>query len=154
MQFFHLALRLGPGSLFLWAGVTKALDRQQTILAVDAYRVLPHGLVTPVAVVLPWVEIALGAFLVAGLFVRLGGAAVAALTVLFIAGMAQARARGLPIDCGCFGGGPGDGVSWWDMARDLPLLAAGAWLAWRPEGPFQLDRLILTEGDHDEHEGS
>lgn len=135
--------RLAPASLLLWAGFAKAFDRQGSILVVDAYDVLPEGLVRVVAAVLPWVEIAVGLLLVLGLFVRFAGIATAALGVLFIAALAQAKARGLQIDCGCFGaGGPGAGVSWWDIARDVPIVLAGLYLAARPHGPLQLDNRL------------
>lgn len=144
---WRLACRLVPAGLLLWAGVAKALDRQGSILAVDAYEVLPEMLVRPVATVLPWVEIGVAALLVLGLFVRFAGVSTAALAAVFIAGMAQAKARGLAIDCGCFGGGgPGEGVSWWDIARDVPILLTGLYLAWRPRGPLQLDNVFIVEG--------
>lgn len=144
---WRLACRLVPAGLLLWAGLAKALDRQASILAVDAYDVLPQVLVRPVATVLPWIEIGVAALLVLGLFVRFAGLATIALAAVFIAGMAQAKARGLAIDCGCFGGGgAGDGVSWWDIARDVPILVAGLYLAWRPAGPLQLDNAFLVEG--------
>lgn len=150
----HLACRLVPAALLLWAGVIKVADRQSAILSVDAYDVLPRALVTPVATLLPWAEIAVGLLLVTGLFVRVAGAATAALVVVYVVGMGQAKARGLQIDCGCFSvGGPGSGVSWWDILRDLPLLGAGLYLARRPHGPLQLDRYFFQEdGDHDREE--
>jgi len=128
----------------LWAGGSKALDRQESILAVDAYDVLPDQAVEVVAAVLPWLEIAVAGLLILGLFVRFAGVATALLGAVFLAALAQAKARGLQIDCGCFGGGgPGEGVSWWDMARDVPVVLAGAYLAARPRGPFQLDNRFL-----------
>jgi uncharacterized membrane protein YphA (DoxX/SURF4 family) len=126
--------------------VAKALDRQDAILAVDAYKVLPAALVRPVAMALPWLEIAVGLFLVLGLFIRFSGVAAGLLTLVFVAALSQAKARGLPIDCGCFGGGgPGSGVTWFDIVRDLPLLAAGAYLAVLPGRWLQLDRLFAQE---------
>lgn len=145
---FRLACRLVPAALFLWAGLEKAFARQDSILAVDAYDVLPERLVEPVAIVLPWAEIALGVLLVLGLFVRFAGVATAVLSAVFIAGLAQAKARGLAIDCGCFGGGGlGDGVSWWDIVRDVPILLAGVYLALHPRGPLQLDNVFLAEDE-------
>jgi uncharacterized membrane protein YphA (DoxX/SURF4 family) len=138
-----LVARALPAALLLWAGLAKAFDRQGSILAVDAYAVLPDGLVRLVAAILPWVEIGVGLLLVLGLFVRFAGIATAVLAGLFIAALAQAKARGLAIDCGCFGGGgAGDGVSWWDIARDVPVLLCGIYLAVRPRGPFQLDNRL------------
>jgi uncharacterized membrane protein YphA (DoxX/SURF4 family) len=150
----RLAVRLVPAALLLWGGLAKAFDRQASILAVDAYDVLPADLVRPVAAVLPWVEIALAALLVLGLFVRFAGVATAALGTVFIAGMAQAKARGLDIDCGCFGGGGvGEGVGWWDIVRDAVFVVApGIYLAIRPRGPLQLDnRFFDLEGDDGQH---
>ena len=140
---WRLACRLVPAGLLLWAGLAKAFDRQGSILAVDAYDVLPEVLVRPVATILPWVEIGVAALLVLGLFVRFAGASTAVLAAVFLGAMAQAKARGLEIDCGCFGGGgAGEGVTWWDIARDVLILLAGIYLAVRPRGPLQLDNLF------------
>jgi len=149
----RLAVRLVPAVLLLWAGLAKVFDRQESILAVDAYDVLPEALVRPVAAILPWLEIGVAVVLVLGLFVRFAGIATAVLAGLFIAAMAQAKARGLEIECGCFGGGgPGEGVSRWDIARDVPIMLAGVYLALRPRGPLQLDnRFMDLEDDDGEH---
>ncbi|HEY3264335.1 MAG TPA: MauE/DoxX family redox-associated membrane protein [Actinomycetota bacterium] len=136
----HLLCRAVPAALLVWAGLAKAFDHQGSILAVDAYGVLPDAAVRIVAAALPWVEIAVGVLLVLGLFTRVVGAATAVLATVFIAAMGQAKARGLQIDCGCFGGGgAGAGVSWFDILRDVPIALAGAYLAVRPRGPLQLD---------------
>lgn len=142
----HVAARLLLGGILLWAGLSKAFAHQEMVLAVDAYEVLPDALVQPVAAALPWIEILLGLFVLAGLFLQFSAAASATLLLLFLAVMGQAKARGLPIDCGCFGpGGAGDGVGWLDLIRDLPLLAIAVWLAWRPDGPLTLDTYVKAE---------
>ncbi len=144
----RLACRFVPAALFLWAGFAKAFDRQGSILAVDAYDVLPRSLVEPVATLLPWIEMTVALLLILGLFVRFAGVATAVLAGVFIVGMAQAKARGLAIDCGCFGGGgPGQGVTWWEIFRDVGIMAAGIVLALYPHGPLQLDNFFLGEGD-------
>jgi uncharacterized membrane protein YphA (DoxX/SURF4 family) len=147
----NLLCRALPAALLLWAGLAKAFDRQGSILSVDAYDVLPDAAVRIVATLLPWLEIAIGLLLVLGLFTRVAGAATAALGVVFILAMAQAKVRGLQIDCGCFGaGGAGNGVSWFDILRDVPMVLAGAYLAVRPRGRLQLDRYFepdLEDGD-------
>jgi uncharacterized membrane protein YphA (DoxX/SURF4 family) len=147
---WRLAVRAVPAVLLLWAGFSKAFDRQEAILAIDAYRVLPDAMVRIVASLLPWLEIGVGILLILGLFVRFAGIATAVLASVFIAGLVQAKARGLAIDCGCFGGGgAGDGVTWWDIARDIPIVLAGIYLARRPVGPVQLDNLLGVTEDHD-----
>jgi uncharacterized membrane protein YphA (DoxX/SURF4 family) len=141
-----LFCRAVVGGILLWAGLSKVFDHQAVILSVDAYDILPHSVVEPVASALPWLEILLGAFLLTGLFVRFSAAGASLLTAVFIVAMAQAKARGLQIDCGCFGGaGAGTGISWWDIFRDTSLLAATVLLVWRPAGPLMLDSLFESK---------
>ena len=123
------------------AGLPKALDRQATVVAIDAYDLLSPGAVELLAVVLPWLEILIGLFLILGLYARFASVAAAILMAGFLGAIVQAKARGLSIDCGCFGGGgPGDGVGWLEIGRDLAFFAAAAFLVWRPQGVLQLDR--------------
>jgi len=149
----HVACRVALVVVLLWSGIAKASDRQTAILSVSAYDLLPNSLAEPVGTILPWLEIGLGVLLLAGLFLRPAAVLAAGLMVAFLVAMGQAKARGLEIDCGCFGeGGPGEGVTWLDLGRDGALLAAAAFLAWRPSGPFQLDRYLLREDDDDERD--
>ena len=140
-----LLVRVGTGSLFLYAGIIKALNVSAMRLAIHGYRLAPAFLERPIAYGLPWLEIALGLFLLLGVAVRVGAVGVAVLSLVFIAVVAQALVRDLHIGCGCFGGG--GGLSRWDVVRDLPLLAAGLYMAWRPGGSWRLDR---SRGSHDQ----
>jgi uncharacterized membrane protein YphA (DoxX/SURF4 family)/thiol-disulfide isomerase/thioredoxin len=135
-----MLVRLGAGAVLLSAGLLKALDFTAMLAAVHGYRVLPGFLERPLAYGLPWLEITLALFLLTGLFVRFAGVGVAVLSTVFLAVIAQALARGLPIGCGCFGSG--GGLSWLDLIRDLPLLVAGIYLARRSAGSGSLDRLL------------
>ena len=97
--------RLGLAAVFLVSGVLKAIDPDATYVAVRAYDVLPKLGVALVAGVLPWLEIVIGLLLLAGIATRAVAVASAVLLLAFMAGVTQAWARGLSIDCGCFGGG-------------------------------------------------
>jgi uncharacterized membrane protein YphA (DoxX/SURF4 family) len=136
-------VRLGLAAVWLVSGAIKAADPNQTYLAVRAYQVLPDAMVHPVAAVLPFLELALGALLLVGLGVRWVAIASAAVLVLFIAGVAQSWARGLAIDCGCFGGGgqvaAGDTRYPQEIARDIGFLVLAGWLIVRPRGRLSLD---------------
>ena len=128
--------RLGLAAVFLVSGVLKAVDPDATYVAVRAYDVLPRAGVALVAGVLPWLEIALGLLLLAGVATRAVAAVGAGLMLVFIAGVTQAWARGLSIDCGCFGGGGAvapDQTSYGrELLRDAGFLLMGAWLVVRP----------------------
>jgi hypothetical protein len=74
------------------------------------------------------------------------------LLVAFIVGIASAWARGLQIDCGCFGGGglTADATAQypWDIARDVVLLVLSVALVVRPRTAWSLDnKLMQEEGD-------
>lgn len=138
--------RLGLAAVWLFSGVPKALDPDGTYVAVRAYDVLPPLGVDLVAGVLPWLEITLGVLLLLGLGVRAVATASAVLLLVFVAGVAQAWARGLSIDCGCFGGGgqvaPGETAYVQELVRDAAFLLLAAWLVVRPRTPAALDSRI------------
>ncbi len=141
--FLPFALRVALGGLFLYAGVQKALDLSDAVLAVHGYALAPSLLVHPVALGLTLLEITLGALLILGLFTRFAAGAVAVLALLFLVVLVQAKVRDLDISCGCFGGsGAGKGVGWIDLLREPPILAAALYLVWRGPGPYALDRLL------------
>jgi uncharacterized membrane protein YphA (DoxX/SURF4 family) len=128
--------RLGLAAVFLVSGVLKAIDPDGTYVAVRAYDVLPKAGVAVVAVALPWLEIALGLLLLAGVATRAVAVAAAVLLLMFVAGVMQAWARGLSIDCGCFGGGgvvdPGQTAYGRELLRDAGFLLMAGWLVVRP----------------------
>ena len=128
--------RLGLAAVFLISGVLKAVDPDTTYVAVRAYDVLPKAGVALVATVLPWLEIALGLLLLAGVATRVVATVGAALLLVFVAGVTQAWVRGLSIDCGCFGGGgavePGRTTYGRELLRDAGFLLLAAWLIVRP----------------------
>jgi uncharacterized membrane protein YphA (DoxX/SURF4 family) len=135
--------RLGLAAVWLVSGALKALDPDQTYVAVRAYDVLPTPAVALVAGVLPWLELALGVLLLAGVGVRAVAAMSAVLLLVFVAGVVQAWARGLSIDCGCFGGGgtvaPGETAYGQEILRDAGFLVLAGWLLVRPATLAALD---------------
>ena len=79
----------------------------------------------PMALMLPVFEIAAGALLIIGRITGTAAMAILLLTAVFTAAIGSALARGLTLDCGCFGqGAPTVSGMWLDLGRDLLLLAA------------------------------
>jgi uncharacterized membrane protein YphA (DoxX/SURF4 family) len=136
--------RIVVGGVLLVAGTLKAVDPQGSVRAVRAYELLPDGAATLVGWGLPFLEIVLGVLLVAGIAVRPAAVATAVLLVVLILAVASVAARGLSIDCGCFGGGgpvpAGQTAYAAEIARDLGLLAAALWLVARPQSRLSLER--------------
>jgi uncharacterized membrane protein YphA (DoxX/SURF4 family) len=143
------AARLLLGAVLLVAGALKLPDPAAAVRAVRAYRLLPEALVGPVAFGLPVLEIAVGLALLAGVFVRTAAIAAAVLMVVFLAAVGSAWARGLQIDCGCFGGGgqvaAGRTAYPGEVARDVGLLVVALALARWPASRLALGRHPDTE---------
>jgi uncharacterized membrane protein YphA (DoxX/SURF4 family) len=140
--------RLGLAAVWLVSGVLKAVDPDQTYVAVRAYDVLPEAGVEVVAALLPWVEIAFGLLLVLGVGTRVVAVLSLALLVVFMAGVVQAWARGLSIDCGCFGGGgavePGETTYVQELLRDTGFALLACWLIARPRTVASLDAWLVN----------
>ncbi|OWV13682.1 DoxX family protein [Micromonospora wenchangensis] len=139
-----VAARLGLAAVWLYAGATKVGDLAASGRAVNAYQVMPYEVATAIGAALPFVELALGLLLLAGLATRLSAGISAALLVVFVAGIASAWARGLAIDCGCFGSGgqlaAGQSPSYLpEILRDLGFLALAGFLLIWPRTPFSVD---------------
>jgi uncharacterized membrane protein YphA (DoxX/SURF4 family) len=134
--------RLLLGAVFVVAGALKVPDPAAAVRAVRAYQLLPEPLVAPVAFGLPVVEIAVGLALLAGVVVRTAALAAALLLVVFLAAVGSAWARGLQIDCGCFGNGgqvaAGRTAYPLEVLRDVGLLLVALALARRPASRLAL----------------
>jgi uncharacterized membrane protein YphA (DoxX/SURF4 family) len=136
-----LGVRVAAGLVMIVAGVLKMQDLAATVRAVRAYDVLPEAVVPLVGNALPFLEVTVGFFLVLGLFTRWAAAVYLLMMALFVFGILSAWARGLQIDCGCFGGG---GVvpkaDYAGHVRDQAVfLALGAWLVAFPRSAFSVD---------------
>jgi uncharacterized membrane protein YphA (DoxX/SURF4 family) len=89
------------GGLFFYAGLQKVLHPYEFAEAVLAYQLLPESLVGIAAAGLPWLEIAAGLGLAAGLKPRSCLLILAGLVAGFSVVILITMARGLKIDCGC-----------------------------------------------------
>jgi uncharacterized membrane protein YphA (DoxX/SURF4 family) len=151
----RLAARLLLAGVWLVAGGSKVGDLAASVRAVHAYDILPYDASRVVGATLPFIEIAVGLLLLVGFATRLAAAVSAGLMAMFVAGIASAWARGLRIDCGCFGGGgelaadqsPSYG---WEITRDVALLAVALYLVFRPTSRLSLDNALIPEEEDDD----
>jgi putative oxidoreductase len=98
-----LIFRLVLGGLFVYAGIVKVLDPLGFAQDIRNYRFVGQSLSFIAAIVLPWLEILAGTFLVVGIWKRGATLVISGLLVFFILLTFITMARGLDIDCGCFG---------------------------------------------------
>jgi uncharacterized membrane protein YphA (DoxX/SURF4 family) len=139
-----LAARLILGGVLFLAGFLKVDEPDKSQMAVRAYEMLPISVANLLGLVLPFVEVAIGALLILGSLTRLMAALGGFTMVIFIIAIAQAWARGLSIDCGCFGGGgavaPGETKYLQEILRDAGLVFLAAYLIRYPSTKFSLDK--------------
>lgn len=149
MRWIGLLARLALGGILLVAGALKVPHPDASVTAVRAYQLLPLDVADDVGRALPIVEVIVGLLLVLGVFTRWAAVVGGLLMVAFIIGIASVWARGISINCGCFGDGGVDPDAMskypWEIARDVVLLVGAGLLAWRPRTPFSLDSVLFPE---------
>lgn len=108
---FSLVLRTALGGIFLLSGLAKIADPVAFLFSVRQFRLLPGPLDAWLALVVPWLEFLLGLLVLSGLLYRTAALMITVLNVFFAGAILTVVARGIEIDCGCFG----------LLARALPL---------------------------------
>ena len=148
------AIRCGAAAVWIVAGIAKLPQIESFHALVERYGILPHFLAAPFAYVLPFLEIFLGLYLAAGLFVR-GTALVGTLLfAVFLAAQIQAWARGIQLDCGCFGAAVQSSVGPLTIIRDFALGIPTFLMLAFPSRRLSLDkRLFGAEDGFESHTG-
>ena len=136
MRAVFVLCRLALGVVFVYAGALKMADAQGFAQSVYNYQLLPASFVYGAAMLLPAVEVVCGLALCAGFAARGASIILNALMVCFMAALGVAAARGLNVDCGCFGQASQGTVSE-ALVRDAVILAVGLVATW---GAFATDR--------------
>jgi uncharacterized membrane protein YphA (DoxX/SURF4 family) len=151
LPWLALLTRVALAGMFFVSGWNKITDLDGTVRSVRSYEILPESLVHPFAYGLPLLELAVAVILLLGIGTRIGALVTATLMVMFMIAVGSAWARGMDINCGCFGGAGGhdpDPVPGYIsvLIRDALLLVVSLGLARWPRSPFSLDGLL---GIHD-----
>jgi uncharacterized membrane protein YphA (DoxX/SURF4 family) len=90
------------GGLFIYASLDKLMNQEEFSKAIYNYKFLPSVFINLFAIVIPYVELVAGLFLIFGIYRKGSSFLFIVLLVMFIIALAQAYARGLDIDCACF----------------------------------------------------
>ena len=119
-----LAARLYLGTIFVLACWHKLAEPGAFAIDIATYQILPLALVNPMAIVLPWTELAAGVMLLVGFRARAAALLVAGMMTMFSVAIGVAVAKGLDMSCGCFAsqGTAEDPISWRTIVRDVGWL--------------------------------
>jgi len=122
------------GIIFIYAGSTKLPEPEIFAVLIEAYGIVPEGLLMPVAIGLPMLEVIAGI----GLMLDIRGSMplITGLLVLFITILGYGIWMGLDVDCGCFDPGDPEAEAFHGLRlslfRDLFMMAGVIFLyGWR-----------------------
>jgi putative oxidoreductase len=113
--------RLIVGFVLIVASVPKIADPAAFAKSIEAYNLFPHFIVFSSALVVPWLELISGLFLIFGILLRGSSLLSSVLFSFFSILIAVTLLRGLSIDCGCFGF-DGAALSWKRLLEDVGLI--------------------------------
>jgi uncharacterized membrane protein YphA (DoxX/SURF4 family) len=144
-----LLARLILGGVLLAAGGLKVFKPTDSANAVAAYKLMPTEIAHLIGYALPWLEVAMGLLLIVGFMVRPAAVLSGLIMIVFIGAIASVWARGMLIDCGCFGGGGEIDPSlasevrmnyFIEIMRDLGLALAALYLYFFPYGKLSIEK--------------
>jgi len=131
-----VVLRFVVASLFLTSSITAISDPTAFATDIDNYRMMPDGLIGPMAVGMPLLELLVALALVTGVHARGAALVASAMLVVFAIAMVQAIVRGIDLDCGCFGHVVETRVSWLTVGRNAVLTLACGLVVMGPDLPL------------------
>lgn len=119
-------LRVILGLIFITASLDKIAHPDQFAKIVYNYHILPPFLINIFAIILPWLELTCGIFLILGLFLESSALLITLLLLIFMMGMGLNLVRGIDINCGCFSTAPtGKSDLIIRLVEDFLMLLAG-----------------------------
>jgi uncharacterized membrane protein YphA (DoxX/SURF4 family) len=127
-------LRLFLGFVFIYASWDKILHPAQFAQAVYNYKILPAPVINLFALILPWVELFAGLFLILGIYTRGSALIITSLLFIFVVVAVISVYRNLDISCGCFNTAGGRKVGIQLILEDSSLLLLSFWVLIKEKG--------------------
>ena len=94
--------RLILGFVFIYASYDKILDPISFSKNINNFHISPLALQNLAALIIPWIELIIGIFLIIGVFLEGSINLIISLLMFFIFILLQAIIRGIDVHCGCF----------------------------------------------------
>jgi putative oxidoreductase len=141
-----LPARLYLGAVFLLAAAHKIQHPELFAVDVATYQFLPLSAVNAFALTVPWVELAAGVLLVAGLRTQAAALVVSTLMVSFMVALGWALHLDLHMSCGCFASQAAAGedpISSLTLLRDTGWLLLALYVMVFDRQPIGLERLLV-----------
>ena len=130
--------------IFIFSGIEKIADPAGFSESILNYKLLPESWVNLAGIILPWIELTAGLLLLFGISVKENAFIISSLLIIFIIAVGISIARGLNIDCGCFGTSGGTKVGFTKIGENILLLALGFVLMIYNSTLFSLSKTVET----------
>lgn len=145
MKYLVLAARLLIGGLFIYASIHKIQDPAAFAASIRNYLIIPPAWSNLVALTLPWIEVAVGVFLILGIQTRPSALLTTGMLAVFLTAIIYAYSIGLDIDCGCFGSASGSAgrVGVLTILRDVLLFLISFFILLKDRGDFSIARFRI-----------
>lgn len=124
-KYLLLSIRIFLGFIFVFAAITKVSDPIGFSQSIYNYKLMPDFTINFLAIAFPWIELVAGILLIFGIAVKENSAILSSLLFVFIIAIIISIARGLNIDCGCFGTVEGSKVGLLKILENFGLLIIG-----------------------------
>lgn len=118
----RLAIRIFIGGYFIFAAVPKIVEPYVFATNISHYGMLPAWSVNTFALLMPWLELVAGTALIIGFRLRAAAILCSAMLAMFTIAVIWAVSHDLQIDCGCFGDGNSEPVSWEKVSHNVALI--------------------------------
>ena len=105
-------IRVIVGFVFLYASIHKIADPESFAKSIENYKVLPIFCINVVAIIIPWIELVIGLFLIFGVFIQSSSFIATFLMAFFSILVLVTIIRGIDITCGCFSSSTSTPIGW------------------------------------------
>ena len=140
-----LLVRFYLAWVFISACLHKLADPTSFAIDIATYQMLPLVFINPLAIILPYVELATGIMLITGTKARAAALMVCGMMVMFMIALSYALMHDLSISCGCFASNAAaasDPISGLTMLRDSAWLILGIYVVIFDKRPLGVDRWL------------
>lgn len=139
-----MTARLIAGGALILAAIGKLKNPEALMLSMKSFELVPVMIIPLSAYILPWLELVVGVCLVYGLATRASAVWASILYIIFTVALLSVLARGMSVDCGCFGALTGEStVSWRSIVRNGIFLSTALVCIFFGGGTTALDQLFL-----------
>jgi uncharacterized membrane protein YphA (DoxX/SURF4 family) len=140
-EYLALLIRLVLGVMFIYAALDKIDTPAQFARIIYNYHLLPTELINITAIIMPWVEILCGIFLILGIYKEGSVLILNTLLIVFAVAIGINLFRGVDLECGCFTvSSKAKGNALLLLLRDLGTLLLGLYLLVNRSQKFELIR--------------